>query len=65
MNEHKREARDSQVKALLGVGTLAGSCIFVYGLDLIYHPLAYIVGGLILAAACFFGSYDRMRRSSR
>lgn len=65
MIDNKKKTRDSQVKVLLDIGTLAGGCVFVYGLHLIYHPLAYIVGGLILSAACFFGAYDRMRRSTR
>lgn len=64
MTDHKK-ARERVVKAALDLGGVGGGGVFIYGLHLIYHPLAYIVGGLFIAAACFFGGYDRMRRSAR
>jgi CHASE2 domain-containing sensor protein len=57
MKDFKQLALDS--------GVILGVALFVYGLYLIWHPLAPLVGGLILAAACGFSGYDRFRRGGR
>ena len=51
-------------KLFLDAGVLAGLGIFVYGLYLVWHPLAPLLGGLMLAAACFFAGYDKHRRDA-
>jgi hypothetical protein len=61
----RKKAWDRAVKASLDLGIVGGGSGFIYGLHLMYHPLAYVVGGLFIAAACFFGGHDRMRRSDR
>jgi hypothetical protein len=45
---------------------LTGAAIFAYGLWLAWHPLGFIVGGLMLGAAGIFFGYDReaLRRRS-
>jgi len=61
MIDSKQPAK-SRVKPLLDAGVLAGSASFVYGLYLVWHPLAPIVGGLLLAGVCGFAGYDQLRR---
>ena len=45
---------------------LVGAAVFAYGLWLAWHPLGFIVGGILLAAAGIFFGYDRetLRRRS-
>jgi hypothetical protein len=49
-------------KILLDAGALFGIASFVFGLYLIWYPLAPLVGGLMLAGGCAFAGYDRFRR---
>ncbi len=49
------------LKAALDLGVLAGAAVFLYGLYLWSRPLAFIVGGLLLAGACLFAGYDQVR----
>jgi hypothetical protein len=51
-------------KLLLDAGAVAGVGIFVFGLYQVWHPLAPLLGGLILAAGCFFAAYDRHRQAT-
>lgn len=48
-------------KFALDLGAIGGLALFVFGLYLIWHPLAPIVGGLLIASGCIFSGYDKMR----
>ena len=51
-------------KFFFDAGALVGIGIFVFGLYLWWHPLAAIVGGLLLAGACIFAGYDQARTAA-
>lgn len=65
MIDPKAAARSRMWKLALNAGAFAGAALFVYGLYLVWRPLAPLVGGLIVTAACLFASYDLMRRGER
>lgn len=44
---------------------LAGFAGLVYGLWLAWHPLGFILGGLLLAAGAFFYEYNLQRGAAR
>lgn len=44
---------------------LVGFLGLVYGLWLAWHPLGFIVGGLLLAACAFFYDYNLQREAKR
>lgn len=50
-----------RVKLALDLGAIMGLALFVYGLYLVWHPLAPLAGGLLLAGGCIFSGYDKMR----
>jgi hypothetical protein len=52
-------------KTALDLGAIAGIGLFVFGLAMIYRPLAPLVGGLVLSAVCIFIGYDRVRKAGR
>lgn len=52
----------SLVSVLQDLGLLAGAALFVFGWYLVYRPLAAILGGLFLAAGCWFAAYGRERK---
>lgn len=39
-------------EVFLNAGMLAGVAIFLYGMFLLWHPLAFICGGVILTSVC-------------
>ena len=51
-------------KAMLDLGALAGVMAFIFGLYQVWCPLAWMVGGVLLAGGCFFSGYDQHRRSA-
>lgn len=57
-----QEKPKSATSLVLDAGVIAGAGFFIYGLFLIWHPLAPTVGGLLVAAGCAAAGYDRMRR---
>jgi hypothetical protein len=63
MIDRKRETIGGLTETALDLGAVVGFGFFLYGLHLIYHPLAPLVGGLIVAGGCLLAGYDRMRRS--
>lgn len=46
---------------LLGLLILLGIASFVWGVWMVYRPAAFMLGGLVAAAAGFFAVYDGMR----
>lgn len=44
---------------------LMGFLTLVYGLWLAWHPLGFILGGLLLAAGAFFYEYNLQRGAAR
>jgi hypothetical protein len=60
MSNAKQAARNLK-KIFLDFGAIVGAAFFLFGLYLIWHPLAPLVGGLLLAAACLFAGYDQTR----
>lgn len=48
---------------LLGLLILFGMASFVWGVWMVYRPAAFMVSGLVTAAAGFFAVYDGMRSS--
>ena len=52
------------LKFLLDAGVLIGAAFFLYGLFLIWHPLAPLVGGLILSGVCLFVAYGQERKAA-
>jgi uncharacterized membrane protein YiaA len=44
---------------------VAGLFAFVYGLWLAWHPLGWMIGGLLLAACAFFVHYNALRDQAR
>jgi hypothetical protein len=62
MIDSKQSAKAKRLKAALDSGVIAGTGLFVFGLYLVWHPLAPLFGGLILAAGCIFAGYDQIRR---
>lgn len=69
LNEKQtEEARAAQIKRhklALDLGAVAGAAIFDYGLYLAWHPLAAIVGGLLVIAGCMLAAYDNLRNGGR
>jgi hypothetical protein len=65
MNDRPQPPRSKLLTFALDAGVLAGAALFVFGLYLVWHPLAPLVGGLLLAAACGLAGYDRLRRGER
>jgi hypothetical protein len=53
--------KEKILKAVWDAGMVAGAAAAVYGLWLAWHPLGFIVGGLLAAAGCFFGGYQEQR----
>jgi hypothetical protein len=43
---------------------LVGFLALVYGLWLAWHPLGFILGGLLLAAGAFFFEYNLQREAA-
>jgi hypothetical protein len=52
------------LKFFLDAGALLGIALFIFGLYQVWHPLAPLVGGLLLTASCFFGGYDAFRKTT-
>jgi hypothetical protein len=65
MEDPKQAARKRAGKLALDLGVLAGFILFVIGLYQVWHPLAPLVGGLLIAVACLFAGYDQLRRGDR
>lgn len=47
-------------RLLMDLAFLAGCAVFVYGLWLAWHPLGFIVCGVVIAAVAFFAGYRRL-----
>jgi hypothetical protein len=62
MTDPKKERSEKLLKMAFDVGVLFGITLFILGLYLIWHPLAPLVGGLLIALGCWFAGYDRARR---
>lgn len=65
MVDPKQAAQEKRVKLALDGGVIAGGAAFIYGLYLIYHPLAPLIGGLFVLLGCAFAGYDKLRRGDR
>jgi CHASE2 domain-containing sensor protein len=61
MIEQKQVKHGKLLKAALDAGVLAGAALFIFGLYLIWQPLAPLIGGLLLAVGCGFAGYDQLR----
>jgi hypothetical protein len=57
-----KQPAKNRLETLLDLGVLLGALLFVYGLWLVWHPLAPLVGGLLLAGGCGFAGYDKLRK---
>jgi hypothetical protein len=44
---------------------LLAFCVFVYGLSLAWHPLGFIIGGLLVGAAAFYAGYSNVNFRER
>lgn len=65
MTDLKQAAREKRAELALDAGVLLGGAAFVFGLYLIYRPLAPLVGGLLFALGCAFAGYSKIRRGDR
>jgi len=55
--------RARRFKLALDLGVLLGVALFIFGLYLLKPYLAPLIGGLLIAAGCYFAGYDQLRRS--
>lgn len=65
MTDQQQPRRGGFMNLALDTGVLLGAGLFVFGLYQVWHPLAPIVGGLLLAVCCLFAGYDRLRRGEK
>jgi hypothetical protein len=64
-SEDAKTAQIKRQKLALDCGAVAGAAIFDYGLYLAWHPLAAIVGGLLVILGCMLSAYDKLRTGGR
>lgn len=50
--------KENLIKPAADLVMLVSFAVFVYGLSLAWHPLGYIVGGLLTCAAAIFYGYS-------
>ena len=55
-----RSVKKRFYKLAMDLTFLVGCAVFVFGLWLAWHPLGFIVGGVVVAAVAFFVGYQRL-----
>ena len=59
MNEAKNTPKTAARLLILDLGVVAGAALFLRGLYLIWHPLLFLAGGILLVGGCFLLGYER------